>query len=476
MGDDILSVGVDIGTSTTQVIFSRLRVENTANYFTIPRATIVDKEVVYKSPVHLTPLVNESLLDGDAVRALVEGDFRQAGFRPGDTGTGAVIITGESARKENSRLVLEKLSGLAGDFVVATAGPDLEAIIAGKGSGAQAYSEQRACTVMNLDIGGGTTNLALFDQGDVIAKGCLDIGGRLVRLAPDGTVLSISPPAAAVAQTIHLPLEVGKRAEPAQLEALTGEMAHLLEQQMGLCPQQPLLRQIETPGATPCVLPKAVQAICFSGGVADLIYRAEETDPLRYGDIGVYLGRAIRQSRLLSAFRLVEPEETIRATVVGAGTYTTTLSGSTIHYSRDVFPLKNIPVVRVSAGEQERCFQGDSSLLETKLRWFIHQSDAEYPALVLPGKKSPAYRELEKLAHSLSQAAAALLPPTAPLLLVIETDMAKALGQCVSRLAPERTVVAIDSIKAGSGDYLDLGRPLLGGMAIPVVVKTLIFG
>ena len=170
---EILSVGIDIGTSTTQVVFSRIAMENTAGYFTIPKVSIVEKEIVYRSEIHTTPLLNRSLIDGERVRELVAAEFQRAGFTPADTGTGAVIITGESARKENSALVLEKLSGFAGEFVVSTAGPDLEAIIAGKGSGAQQYSQEMSSTAVNLDIGGGTTNIALFDGGRTAGKGCL---------------------------------------------------------------------------------------------------------------------------------------------------------------------------------------------------------------------------------------------------------------------------------------------------------------
>ena len=181
----ILSVGIDIGTSTTQVIFSRIEMENTSGYFSVPKVSIVEKEVVYKSQVYLTPLKTPVLIDGSAVRDLVEREYRLAGYDRRDVDTGAVIITGESARKENAAEVLAQLSDFAGEFVVSTAGPDLESILAGKGSGAFQYSMDHTCTTVNLDIGGGTTNLVLFDCGEIVSKGCLDIGGRLIRVKPD---------------------------------------------------------------------------------------------------------------------------------------------------------------------------------------------------------------------------------------------------------------------------------------------------
>ncbi|MEG2073842.1 MAG: ethanolamine ammonia-lyase reactivating factor EutA, partial [Angelakisella sp.] len=396
MKTDILSVGIDIGTSTTQVIFSVLTMANTSGGFAVPRVDIVDKKVVYQGEIHTTPLATATLLDGDRVRELVEQEYRKAGYSPKDVETGAVIITGESARKENSRLVLEKLRDFAGDFVVSTAGPDLEAVIAGKGSGACRYSAEHSSTVVNLDIGGGTTNLALFDCGETIAKGCLDIGGRLIRLSDEGRVLSVSPPAAQVAEALSLTLSVGELPAQGALAQVAQRMALLLEELLGLCPTEPLLAQIVTSGSTPFVLSKKIDAICFSGGVANLIYKSE-ANLNRYGDLGVYLGKAIRESRLLSAFRTIEPAETIRATVVGAGTYTTALSGSTIYFSGNIFPRRNLPVLQLTEEEQRRCFEGDEVLLKQKLEWFIAQSDEACPVLSMAGKNNPGYTELKTL-------------------------------------------------------------------------------
>ena len=478
---EILSVGIDIGTSTTQVIFSRIAMENTAGYFAIPKVSIVDKEVVYRGEIHTTPLVNQSLIDGDRVRELVAGEFQKAGYTPADTDTGAVIITGESARKENSALVLEKLSGFAGEFVVSTAGPDLEAIIAGKGSGAQQFSQEMSCTAVNLDIGGGTTNIALFDCGRAVAKGCLDIGGRLVRLERNCVVTYISPAAKKVAESRGVLLREGERAELSALRDLCRGMAQLLEECLGLSPQSPLLREVQTPGSSWFDLTgqKPVRSVFFSGGVADGVYRGltREEDPLPYGDIGLLLGEAIREGRLCTAFRLEKGAETIRATVVGAGTYTTTLSGSTITYTdAGVFPLKNVPVLKLAAEEQEAGFCGEAGPIARRVQWFLGQIDSPVLALALDGEADPSYARLKALGAVLAQGAG-VLPEGAPLLLIVEQDIAKALGNVVSALlGGSRRVVALDSIHVEQNDYIDLGRPLMDGLVVPVVVKTLIFG
>ena len=474
----ILSVGIDVGTSTTQVVFSKLQMDNAGGYFSVPRVAIVDKEVVYKSEVYMTPLKTDVLIDTDALRDIVAAEFRKAGYRPEDTDSGAVIITGESARKENSDAVLKSLSDFAGDFVVSAAGPDMESLIAGKGSGAWQYSMDHHCRVANLDIGGGTTNVVLFEDGETLARGCLDIGGRLICMNPQGIITKVSPAAAVMAQAAGVSVSVGDRCDELKLTAVTRQMAAALNAYLGVGTKDidAILRQIKTPGSSDFPVPEKIQAVFFSGGVADLIYY-ESADTWVYGDIGVLLGRAIRESRLFTDFQKMEPGETIRATVVGAGTYTTTISGSTITYSDDIFPLKNIPVIKLDEELQEACFAGETEPVIRRIQWALGQNDAERFILAMPGKRDPGYTEMKRAAASIRQIMDRVQPPGEPILLVIESDIAKAMGQMI-RQQPDlkRQVVAIDSIHVEDGEYVDMGKPMMNGMVIPVVVKTLIFG
>ena len=474
----ILSVGIDVGTSTTQVVFSKLQMDNAGGYFSVPRVAIVDKEVVYKSEVYMTPLKTDVLIDTDALRDIVAAEFRKAGYRPEDTDSGAVIITGESARKENSDAVLKSLSDFAGDFVVSAAGPDMESLIAGKGSGAWQYSMDHHCRVANLDIGGGTTNVVLFEDGETLARGCLDIGGRLICMNPQGIITKVSPAAAVMAQAAGVSVSVGDRCDELKLTAVTRQMAAALNAYLGVGTKDidAILRQIKTPGSSDFPVPEKVQAVFFSGGVADLIYH-ESADTWAYGDIGVLLGRAIRESRLFTDFQKMEPGETIRATVVGAVTYTTTISGSTITYSDDIFPLKNIPVIKLDEELQEACFAGETEPVIRRIQWVLGQNDEEHFILAMPGKRNPGYMEMKRAAASIRQIMDRVQPPGEPILLVIESDIAKAMGQMI-RQQPDlkRQVVAIDSIHVEDGEYVDMGKPMMNGMVIPVVVKTLIFG
>lgn len=473
----ILSVGIDIGTSTTQVIFSRLTFKNSAGYFAVPHIAIVDKAVVYKSDIYMTPLKNQVMIDGERVRDIVAGEFKKSGYTPADTQTGAVIITGESARKENSEIVLRELSDFAGEFVVSTAGPDLEAIIAGKGSGARQYSIDYQCTVANLDIGGGTTNVVLFDSGEVIAKGCVDIGGRLIKVDENGRIAYISDSVAKMMAGDGLSMSVGDEADYKKLYRVGEIMSELLDRWLRR-EGDALLEAITTPGSSEFKFDKPIRAICFSGGVADCIYHPSKGPWTRYGDMGVVLGEAIRASRLFSDFRVIEAKETIRATVVGAGSYTTSVSGSTITYNRDVFPLKNIPVLKLSGEEQQACFLGQTEGLTEKLRWMQSQSDSKQLILAMKGKPNPSYMEVKRLAACLVSVLDALLPEGQPMLIVLECDMAKALGQMMMQFPTvhPRDVICIDSVQVEQNDFVDMGKPLVDGLVIPVVVKTLIFG
>lgn len=473
----ILSVGIDIGTSTTQVIFSRLTFENSAGYFAVPHIAIVDKQVVYKSEIYTTPLINQTQIDGVKVREIVADVFKDAGFSPSDTQTGAVIITGESARKENSEIVLKELSDFAGEFVVSTAGPDLEAIIAGKGSGARAYSIEHQCTVANLDIGGGTTNVVVFDSGETIAKGCLDIGGRLIKIDHGNQMEYISESAAKIAASENIDIHIGEKAEYSKLYRVGEQMAKLLYEWLK-SDENPMLSSIKTPGSSELEYKKPICAICFSGGVADCIYHPKDGAWNRYGDMGVVLAEAIRKSVLFSDFRVIDAKETIRATVVGAGSYTTSVSGSTITYNRDVFPLKNIPVLRLNEAEQEACFLGKTDILKEKICWMQSQSDSRQLILAMKGKQNPTYIEIKQLAACLVNVLHQTLDEGLPMVIVLEQDMAKALGQQMMQQLPNhiRDIICVDSIQVEQNDFVDMGKPLMNGLVIPVVVKTLIFG
>jgi ethanolamine utilization protein EutA len=475
VGDSLLSVGIDVGTSTTQVIFSVLTIKNRGGAFGAPDFAITHKEVTYRGAVHTTPLRDAAHVDARALRALVESEYARAGVAVGGTDTGAVIITGESARKENARSLLTELSGFAGEFVVAAAGPDLESRIAGQGSGAQAASEAQHCRVANFDIGGGTTNIAVFDDGRLDAVGCYNIGGRQLRFLPGGQLIDCSESAQAIAQAAGLALAPGQTPSIEVLRRLAGAMASLLERAIMPGVSDPLAERVRTVGSAPLVLRRPVDAVSFSGGVADCVYHSGHA-PFAFGDFGVLLGEAVRHSRLFGAHKVLTPAETIRATVIGAGSFTLTLSGSTIGYTNaGLFPLKNLPVFACGAAREEALFAGQPGDFAAKLRWFLDQNGCDNAALALAGRPNPGWQTLKQLAQALGLAANEALPPGQPLVLLLRHDMGKALCLALRLCLQGRPVIALDGVAAREDHYIDLGKPLMQGRVVPVVVKTLLF-
>ena len=220
---ELLSVGLDVGTTSTQMVVSRLTVENRAGAFSVPEMDIAKREILYQSPVHFTPLLGVDRVDGAALRQIVAAEYLRAGICRADVDTGAIIITGETSRKENARAVMEALSDFAGDFVVATAGPDLESVLAAKGAGAAAFSERTGTRVLHFDIGGGTSNLALIEDGKVTATACLNVGGRLVKIE-QGKISYVSPVLDGIFRG-----KVGDIADEETLTVLTESLTQVLE-------------------------------------------------------------------------------------------------------------------------------------------------------------------------------------------------------------------------------------------------------
>jgi len=471
--EELLSVGIDIGTSTTSLVFSKLVVENTASNFTVPRISIVDKEIIYRSNIYFTPLLSNNTIDAQRVKEIVEYEYKKAGIKKEDINTGAVIITGETARKENANEVLHSLSGFAGDFVVATAGPDLESIISAKGAGAQSYSKEHSTSVVNLDIGGGTTNLALFVRGDLMDTGCLDIGGRLVKMDSNNKIIYIAPKIEKLIKEKSIDLNLGDTATVNKLRPVVKEMVELIKETLFLKDKDKLLDMIVTNKTIKNY--GNISCVSFSGGVADYIYNEEEIDDyFKYNDIGILLGNEIKNSDIFQNLKLIKSEETIRATVVGAGSHTTDISGSTITYTEENFPIKNLPVLKLTKEEEVKNILSKS--VKDKLNWFKLENDLQNVAIAIEGKKNPSFIEINETAKELVDGMLDLIDKKVPLVIIVENDMAKALGQSICALLNyKKNIICIDNINVDNGDYIDIGKPIANGKVLPVVIKTLVF-
>ena len=472
---DLLSVGVDVGTTTTQIIFSRLNLQDVSRPGQIPRINITDRKVIYQSPIVFTPLIDFETIDADRLNEIVRREYSAAGVDPSQVETGAVIITGETAKKKNADEILRALSGLAGEFVVSVAGPNVESLIAGKGAGAADYSQQHYATVTNVDVGGGSANSATFRSGNLIGAAAMNYGGRILEVENStGRIRHIAEPAKHILNDIGLRLEVGDLPSLEDLRRFTDRMADMTVE---------LIEGTSSPLAQKIYLTPPVgdsgkgSVLMFSGGIGHYYYNPipinSVSDATRHDDVGPLLAESLRKHAVLNTYATVPPSETLRATVLGASTQTVTLSGSTIWAEREILPLKNVPVTRPMLPASLEPASVSRSITEAVNRWDVNLATDPF-AIALELDKSLDYESLTQLASGLKNFADTM-PGDRPLIAIIERDYAQALGQTVKGLDPFRALLVIDQVGLSEGDYIDIGTPLMDGRVVPLSVKTLIF-
>ena len=442
----------------------------------MPKAKIVEKNIRYRSPIYFTPLRSNTELDTVKIASIIEAEYRAAGIRPADVKTGAVIITGDTARKENAQGVLHDISEYAGDFVVAVAGPALESILAGKGSGAEQYSTEHLDNVCNMDIGGGTTNTATFCRGTLIDTDCLDVGGRLIRFR-DGTleIAYIFPKIQQLAKEQGVIASIGTTLTERQISAITDCMAEAVLEKLKPAPEKPAYFFLKTEKKEKRANPP-IHAVSFSGGVGRLLYEPEPVNPLEYGDIGVYLAQSIKKNLMTRGIQVIQPLETIGATVIGAGNHSVNVSGATITITDyGVLPIQNIPILRMN-DVLNMTDETYASEFRQKAAWIQGQEKEQNIALNVEAGRKLNFRSINDLADKVVAGAQELLARQDILVVITREDCAKVLGQCLQIRLPEgKKVVCIDSIDVGNGDYIDIGTPVGIGDAVPVVIKTLAF-
>jgi ethanolamine utilization protein EutA len=471
----LLSVGIDVGTTTTQIIFSRLNLADVARAGQIPRLAITGREVIYRSPIVFTPLADRETVDAQKLNEIVRREYAAAGVNPTQVETGAVIITGETAKKKNADEILRALSGLAGEFVVSVAGPHIESLISGRGAGAEQYSRSHYTTVTNVDIGGGSANSATFRSGNFLSAAAMNFGGRTLELShATGLVRYIAEPARHILADIGLRLEVGDKPSLEDLKLFTGRMADMtVELVEGTA--SPLAQKLYLTAPAP-VSGKGTM-LMFSGGIGYFYYKAPALHTLDdvtiYDDVGPLLAESIRLHPALRAYEVRPPAETLRATVLGASTQTVTLSGSTIWAEKEILPLRNVPVIRPTLDGELKPALVARAVAEAVLRWDVNTS-ADPFAVALDLNRSLDYPALLQLSTGLSEFSRSL-PAGKPLIVIIERDYAQALGQTVKGLIPERPLLVIDQVGLMEGDYIDVGSPLMEGRVVPLSVKTLVF-
>ncbi len=472
MKETIISAGIDIGTTTTQILFSRFTIDDLSNGYTVPRIIITGKQILYQGDIYFTPLLDPETIDAAGIKKIIRQEYEKAGISRDEVKTGAVIITGDTARKKNAAAVLEALSGYAGDFVVATAGPDLESVLSGYGAGTNVIAERTHSVVANIDIGGGTSNISVFKNGTLLETACLDIGGRLIKIdAATNHIIYIYDKIRTLAANRMINIAEGGKVDESVLSGICRLMGSVLTDALHLtsgCSDLPFY----TNSGKRLKLPEPVSGLTFSGGVAECMYHDIDTDSVyRYGDIGVLLGRELHKNEALKRVTWHIPSQTIRATVAGAGMYTTKLTGSTILYDSSRLPVKNVPVLHLDSDIQNMATE-----IAEKLPLYLHGTASVTVAIAFRGSRSTSFADIETLAGQIVTGTEAYIRSGHPLIVVTEEDISKALGFVLRLSLPsEYPVICIDGISTRLGDYIDIGTPVAGGQVLPVVIKTLVF-
>jgi ethanolamine utilization protein EutA len=413
----------------------------------------------------LTPYSSERRIDTEALRKFIERSYAEAGWSPDDVDTGAVITTGDAARKENASAIVQLFSGQAGKFVCATAGHHLESLLAAHGSGAVALSrDPSTLLVLNIDIGGGTTKLAVCRDGRVEETAALDVGARLVSWNEAGDVKAVTRAGARVAKDAGLKIAVGDQRDDRALEAVADRIANLaLRVAMGKDYDNTSLWLTE-----PLVARGPFHTLVFSGGVGEYIYGWQEKE---FGDLGLLLGRAI--VRRLTDFEVLRPVESIRATCIGASQYSVQVSGDTLFLSDPkLLPLRDLAAVAV------RPETANAGAIADEIHRGIARLDREDGrfALAVRWRHGPAYSAIRELCAGIADGTRDLLGPQAPLVVVLDADLAGIVGQMLrDELGVRASVICIDQIALSDLDFIDIGAVVPEKSVVPVVVKSLVF-
>ena len=471
----LVSVGIDIGSSGTQIVFSRLGLRRRGEDLS-SRYYVESRDTVYQSPVALTPYQSETRIDERALGDIIDHAYREAGLHPDDIDTGVVILTGEALRRENAEGIAGVIAEQGGEFVCATAGHHMESMLAAYGSGAAKVSHERAARILNVDIGGGTTKLAIVERGKVLHTAAVHIGGRLLVVDANQRITRLDPAGREHARQAGFEWKLGDVVTRESMAKVAQWMAGTLLSAVrgnAIAPSAALLHLTEE-------LPPlgAVEGVMFSGGVAEYVYDREERD---FSDMGKLLGTALR--RLVDAGMLPWPVlpavECIRATALGASEYSVQLSGNTTFISSPsaLLPRRNLQVLQPA-------FEFGADVIPEQVALAIGRHFTAFDitegekevALAFRWAGLPSYERIAAFARGIVLGVPNTLAGSKPLFIVLDGDIAQTLGAILrDELRMESELLVIDGVTLWDFDFIDLGRIRYPSNTVPVTVKSLVF-
>jgi ethanolamine utilization protein EutA len=437
------------------------------------RYVVVARDTLFESEVALTPFTDDFEIDAAALGSILDTAYADAGRHPRDVDTGVVILTGEALRRRNAERIAAVVAERAGDLVCASAGHHMEAMLAAYGSGAAWTSHERGSRILNVDIGGGTTKLALIERGRVLATAALHVGGRLIAVG-DGRVSRIEPGGRMHAAASGFALDLGKPVGSDALDVIAESMADLV---VAAIRGEPSADHLFLTDLIADI--GRLDGVIFSGGVAEYVYGLESRD---FGDLGRQLGTAL--AARVAAGDLPAPTfpaaERIRATVLGASEYTVQLSGITsfIPAAASTLPRRNLQVARpvFTLGVDVDASLVSSAIADHLSAFGLHDTEADI-AVALDFSGAPSYRRLRPYAEAIRKGLARRLSAGRALYLMVDADIALTLGTILrEELGVTVDMLILDGVALRDFDFVDLGRVRQPSNTVPVTIKSLMFG
>ena len=469
---ELKTVGIDIGSSTSHLLFAKVTLQRRAQELS-SRFVVIEREIVWRSPILLTPFLSDGTIDAAALGQFIRAAYQSAGFSRDEIDSGAVILTGEAIKRTNARAIDDLFAEEAGKFVCATAGHKLECQLAAHGSGAVRLSKETDQCILHVDIGGGTTKLALIDRGTIVGLAAFAVGGRLLATDADGAWTRVDESARLVAAELNLSTDPQSLAEETVRHQLARRLATIAADYILDTPRDPLGAALQL--TEPFPRAPAPNAVTFSGGVSEYMFGHETHD---YGDIAKSLATELsRELRSRSPLPMLDPGQRIRATVIGASQFTVQVSGKTIYLpDPGALPVHNIPVVHL---EMDLAGSIDADAMAAIIRRGVAEMDLEPEArmaIAFTWQGDPEYSRLAAAGRAIVKALAPHGRRDQLLVLVIDGDVGKTLGRLLQReLSLPGPLVSIDGIQLQELDFVDVGQLMNPPGVVPVVVKSLLF-
>ncbi|MDH3241532.1 MAG: ethanolamine ammonia-lyase reactivating factor EutA [Alphaproteobacteria bacterium] len=471
---ELVTIGVDIGSSTSHLMFARVHLQRLTTALS-SRFVVVNREVLWRSPILLTPYLDDNTIDVKFLENFIEEGYKEAELGRDQIDSGAVILTGEALKRRNAEAITHLFAEESGKFVCASAGHHMESAMAAHGSGAIALSRKDHSNVLNIDIGGGTTKLGLCHGGRLLATAALEVGGRLIAFDDEGKLIRIEGPAFAHAERAGVDLAMGKKLSEEEINKVVDTMVDVLIPAVMQQDPEDLTKDLMVTDPLPKT--PVPDLVTFSGGVSEFIYGRETAD---HNDIGRHLAdamtRALAEKRI--PYKVMDPGQGIRATVIGASQFSVQVSGNTIHVSNnDALPVRNIPVLRPNVK-----LDGDIDAVKVTeevqgaLSRFDYEDGEHVCALAFNWEGDPLHARLKALADGICAGLPETIHGDNPLVLMIDGDVGKTIGNILTReCGVTADIISVDGVSLKEFDYVDIGEVIQPTNVVPLVIKSLLF-